>query len=109
MEKGCPFHPIDIPDDREVVLCDSKEYPWKQDTRGYFLVRLDRDAGLIECGFVDAKSHRMLVEFRGKDPDKIIREIAGRKMCSLAGMGYIASELMIAKQALESGNRYVQR
>ena len=105
--KKCHAHPIDIPEDREIVDCDSKRYPWKQDPKGYFLVKLDK--GMICCGFVDAKTHRMLVEFRAKDPDKIIKEIAGRKLCSLDGMGYIASELMIAKDALEKDKKYMQR
>ena len=105
----CPLHPIDIPKKREVVLVDKREYPWKHDPKGYFLVKLERKKGLICCGFVNARNHKMIIEFRGEDPDKIIKEIAARRLCSLANMGYIASELMIAKRALESGKRYVQR
>jgi hypothetical protein len=104
--KSCPFHKIEIPDDREVVLTDGKEYPWKSNPKGYFLVKLD--AGMICCGFVGA-DHRMAVEFRGNDPDKMIKEIASRNLCSLGNMGYIASELMIAKYALDNGKEYVQR
>jgi len=103
----CPFHPITIPEDREIVECDNKEYKRKKDTKGYFLVKLEN--GKICCGFVEAKTHRMLAEFRAKDPDKIIKEIASRKICSLANMGYIASELMIAKDALDNGKKYNQR
>lgn len=105
--KKCPAHDITIPDDREVVDCDAKKYPWRQDPKGYFLVRLR--GGKIECGFVEAGSHRMLAEFRASDPDRIIKEIASRKLCSLTGMGYIAGELMLAKQCLDSGQKYVQR
>jgi|GEM_PF-1242936 len=110
----CPVHPIKIPDDREIVDCDDREHEWKPDPKGYFLVKLERGKaekgkGKICCGFVDAKTHRMLVEFRGSDPDRIIKEIAERGLCSLAGMGFIASELMIAKHALDSGEEYVQR
>jgi hypothetical protein len=107
----CPKYPIDIPDTREIVICDNRKYPWKPDKKGYFLVALDRDAGLICCGFVKSRGnkHRMAVELRGSDPDKIIREIAERKLCSLANMGYVASELMIAKDALDNKKKYVQR
>ncbi|RLI97543.1 MAG: hypothetical protein DRO99_02885 [Candidatus Aenigmatarchaeota archaeon] len=97
---------IEIPEDREIVMCDEKEHPWNQDPNGYFLVKLEN--GLICCGFVDS-GHKMIVEFRGKDPDKMIKEIADRKLCSLGNMGYIASELMIAKECLDSGKEYVQR
>ena len=51
----------------------------------------------------------MKIEFRGSDPDKIIKEIASRKLCSLGNMGYISSELMIAKDALDNKNKYTQR
>jgi hypothetical protein len=105
MEK-CPIHKIEIPGDREVVLTDGKEYPWKGDPKGYFLVKIEN--GLICCGFVNPE-HKMIVEFRGRDPDRIIKEIAERKLCSLGNMGYIASELMIAKDALENGKQYIQR
>ncbi len=102
----CPFHKISIPNDREIVNCDGKEYPWHGDRKGYFLVKLEN--GLICCGFVNLM-HIMVAEFRGRNPDKIIKEIASRNMCSLADMGYIASELMIARESLDSGKKYVQR
>jgi hypothetical protein len=102
----CPFHPIDIPADREVVLCDGLRHEWHGDAKGYFLVKLEN--GLLCCGFVNPE-HRMVVEFRGKDPDRMIGEIARRELCSLGNMGYIASELMIAAAALKSGKKYVQR
>ena len=102
----CPFHRIDIPEDREVVFCDGLRHEWHGDEKGYFLVKLE--SGLICCGFV-GPDHKMVVEFRGKDPDKIIKEIASRRLCSLANMGYISSELMIAKDALDNGKEYVQR
>ena len=107
--RKCPSCPIEIPEDREVVFCDAKEHPRKPDRNGYFLVKVEN--GMICCGFVRIKGskHRMAVEFRGRDPDKMIKEIAERKICSLVNMGYIASELMTAKDALENGKRYVQR
>jgi len=109
MKKKCPTHPIEIPDNREIVECDKKRYDWQPDPKGYFLVKLDQKKNQICCGFVDGSKHKMLVELRGQDPDKIIKEIASRKLCSLANMGYIASELMLASQAITSGKKYVQR
>jgi len=106
MKEKCPFHPIEIPENREVVFTDNKEYPWNPDTKGYFLVKLEN--GMICCGFVNPE-HKMVLELKGRDPGKIIKEIAARKLCSLGNMGYIASELMIAKDALDNGKKYVQR
>ena len=102
----CPRHPIDISEDREIVFTDEKEYSWNGDSKGYFLVKIEK--GLICCGFVGS-DHKMAIEFRGKDSDKIIKEIAERDLCSTGNMGYITSELMIAKDALGNGKKYVQR
>jgi hypothetical protein len=107
-EKTCPLHPIEIPEDREIVDCDSREFPWRQDPNGYFLVKIDAERGVICCGFVN-NEHKMETEFRGKDPDKIIKEIAERGLVGLEHMGYIASELMIAKHCLDNGKEYIQR
>src|SRR3989338_6517797 len=107
LKEDCPFYPITIPDDREVVETDNLKFPWEGDGKGYFLIKLEN--GMICCGFVNSK-HRMETEFRGKDPDKIIKEIAKRKLCSdLQHMGYISSELIIAKQCLDERKKYVQR
>ena len=102
----CPFHKIEIPDDREVVFCDDLEFPWQKDQNGYFLVKIEK--GQLCCGHVN-NDHKMTVEFRGTDPDKIIKEIALRKLCDLEHMGYIAQELQIAAQCLEGKRKYVQR
>ena len=106
MKDKCPQHPIEIPDEREIIFTDRKEYPWSSDTKGYFLVKIED--GFLCCGFVNP-DHRMVLELRGKDPDKIIKEIVARNLCSNENMGYVASELMIAKDALENGKKYVQR
>ena len=104
--KKCPQHPIEIPEDREIVHTDDKEYAWSGDSKGYFLVRIQD--GMLCCGFVNSE-HKMVLELRGRDPEKMIKEIAARKLCSLENMGYIASELMIASQAMENGKKYIQR
>jgi len=105
--KKCPLHPVDIPEDREAIETDGLKFPWKQDPKGYFLVKI-KD-GQICCGFVN-NEHKMELELKGKDPDKMIKEIAKRGLCStMEHMGYIASELMIAKDALDNDKKYVQR
>jgi len=102
----CPCHPIDISEDREIVNTDKITFKWTQDPDGYFLVKIEN--GEIQCGFVN-NNHKMTVEFRGTDPDNIIKEIANRKLVNLTHMGYIAQELQIAKVCLDKNKEYVQR
>jgi len=106
MNKKCPFHKIEIFPDREIVLCDNLKFPWKADKKGYFLVKIEK--GKIHCGFVNNK-HKMIIEFIGKNPDKIIKEITKRKICSMESIGYLASELTIAENCIKSKKKYVQR
>jgi hypothetical protein len=106
MSDKCPFHPIEIPDSRQIIDCDKLNFPWVEDKKGYFLVKIEDD--IICCGFVNNK-HVMEIELKAKDPDKIIKEIAKRKLCDTQHMGYIASELMIAKNCIENNKKYVQR
>lgn len=102
----CPFQPIDISSDREIVECDSIKFPWKQDSNGYFLIKIENCQ--ICCGFVNS-NHKLIIELRGRNPDNIIKEIAKRKLCDLEHMGYVSSELMIAKDCLENKKKYIQR
>jgi len=104
--KKCPIHEIEISENRKIIFCDNLKFPWKQDKHGYFLVKIMNEK--IHCGFVNNK-HKMIMEFRGKNPEKIIKEIAKRKMCNLENMGYIASELMIADNCIKNKKKYVQR
>ena len=105
-KKICPFKPINIPDNRKIIDCDKLNFKWNQDNKGYFLVKIEK--GKICCGHINNK-HKMTVELRGKDPDKIIKEIAKKKLCDLEHMGYIASELTIAHDCLKTKKKYVQR
>ena len=106
MAEICPFHTIEIPENREILKTDSLKFPWKEDPNGYFLVKIENDE--IHCGFVNS-SHKMEVEFIGKNPDKIIKEIAKRKLVNLEHMGYIAQEMQIALECLENNKNYIQR
>lgn len=103
---SCPIEPIKIKKDRKIINTDGIKFPWRQDKNGYFLVKIQN--GKIHCGFVN-NNHEMIMEFIGSNPDEIIKEIAKRKLCDLEHMGYIASELMIARDCLKNGKKYVQR
>ena len=106
-KSACPTTTVSIPAEREVILSDTLKHTWPSDPNGYFLVKIEN--GLICCGFVAKQTHVMKVEFRGANVNEMIQEIAKRKLCNFETMGYIASELMIAKGALENNRKYIQR
>ena len=107
----CPIKKIDIKEDREVVYTDNLTFPWNQDYNGYFLVKIDDEDNenkMLCCGFVN-NEHKLIIEFRGKNPDKIIKEITRRNLCSKENLAYISSELMIAYHCMKNNTNYVQR
>ena len=106
METPCPCAPIEIPSDREIINCNNLDFKWKQDPKGYFLVKIENEE--IYCGFCTT-DHKMILELRSNDPDKIIKEIVKRDLCNKSNLGYIASELMIAFNCIENNLPYVQR
>ena len=63
---------------------------------------------MLCCGFVN-NEHNLIVEFRGKNPDKIIKELTRRNLCSKENLAYISSELMIAHHCMKNDLNYVQR
>jgi len=99
------FHDMEIPKDRKIVQTDKLKFPWKEDKKGYFLIKVDKDE--IQCGFLE--NRKMTVEFRGKDPYNMIKEIAQRNMINLEHMGYLASELTRAKECIDYGRVFIQR
>ncbi|MFH1072828.1 MAG: hypothetical protein V1743_05350 [Nanoarchaeota archaeon] len=102
----CPHYPITIPENRKVVYTDHRNFPWKSDPKGYFLIKVEK--GYICCGHVSSK-HRMMTEFRGKEPLKIMKEIAHRKLVkNYEHIGYLTKELLRAKECLNKGEKYVQ-
>lgn len=99
---------ITINPNREVVFCDGLEFPcgWKK-CDSYFLVKIEE--GLICVGYVDGKRHSLDIEFRGSDPDKLIREITRRDFVDKPHAAYIAAEIILAHHCLVNGLEYTQR
>jgi hypothetical protein len=104
----CLGIPIRINDDRKVVFCDELELPcgWKKGD-GYFLVKIED--GMICVGWVDGTRHELNVEFRGSDPDKLIREVTRQDFVDKPHAAYIAAEIILARQCLQAGAKYIQR
>lgn len=103
----CLGVPIKIDDDREVIFCDELEFPcgWKPGD-GYFLVKIEN--GMICVGYVDG-SHNLNIEFRGSDPEKLIREVTRQDFVDKPHAAYIAAEIILAHQCLINDVKYVQR
>ncbi|MBI5390492.1 hypothetical protein HZB02_03315 [Candidatus Woesearchaeota archaeon] len=101
----CPTHPVNI-NKRKIVHCDRLSFRWKPNPKGYFLIKIEK--GNICVGFVN-QQHRMLYEFRGNDPDKIAKEIARRRLCTLEHMAYLGQEVHRAFHCLSERKRFVQR
>ena len=99
------YRPFEVPEERPVVHTDALKFPWREDKAGYFLIKIEGKE--IQCGFL--QNNKMTVEFRGEDPINMIKEIAKRGLINLEHMGYIAAELMLAKQCIDSSKPYVQR
>jgi len=98
---------INISPDREVVLCDALEFPWRwKEEDGYFLVKIED--GMICVGYVDGR-HELNLEFRGTDPDKLTKEILRRDFLTKAHTAYIAAEIILAHHCLKNNLEYVQR
>jgi len=106
MKEICPCAAIDILSNREIVDVTNLDFEWKIDSKGYFLVKIENEE--ICCGFC-TNDHKMILELRSKNPDKIIKEIVNRDLCNKDNLGYIASELMIAFNCIENNLKYVQR
>jgi len=103
----CLGIPIHIHDDRQIVYCDDLQFPcgWKAGD-GYFLVKLED--GLICVGWVDG-NHHLSIEFRGSDPDKLIREVTRQDFVDKSHAAYIAAEITLAHRCLIDGTEYIQR
>jgi hypothetical protein len=104
----CLGIPIKIPADRKIVFCDGLDFPcgWKEGD-GYFLVKIED--GMICAGYVDGTTHELNIEFRGSDPDKLIREITRQDFVDKSHAAYIAAEIILAHQCLKTDTEYIQR
>ena len=45
--KKCPSHKIEILKTRKIISCDKLKFPWKQDSKGYFLIKIENKISKI--------------------------------------------------------------
>jgi len=82
---------------------------WKMDPRGYFLVKVDRDKGLVRVGFCKFPENRMVAEVTGTRAMEIVNTLIREGMISsLQHAADMGIELCKAELALRHGLDYVQ-
>lgn len=81
---------------------------WRQDPRGYFLIRVNEKKKRIEAGFCTYK-HVITKMIHGTNATDIYNTIVRRKLVTrLEHAGYLGKELYKAELALKYGKRYKQ-
>jgi tetrahydromethanopterin S-methyltransferase subunit A len=81
---------------------------WSIDTNGYFLIRINREKGLIEAAFCTRRGEIDVV-IEGKKPQDIYHEVYKLKLISRIDHGaYLGKELEKAFIAIKTGKEYVQ-
>ena len=82
--------------------------PWRQDPRGYFLIKINRKDRQIEVGFCEAGNVVKLV-IVGKKPDEIYHAVFREGLVTkFDHAAYLGKELEKAYIALKTGAKYVQ-
>jgi len=82
---------------------------WKMDPEGYFLIKVDRDAGLIRVGYCTVPDNVMIAEITGKNALEIVNTLIRENMIStLQHAADMGIELEKAELALCQGLEYIQ-
>ena len=86
----------------------ARKQKWIQDSKGYFLIRLDRERNNIEVGWCE-KLNAVKYKFVGKHPIDLYKKITRMNLMSrMDHAAYLGEELEKAYIALKTGKRYVQ-
>lgn len=82
---------------------------WEMDLKGYFLIRVERDAGLIRAAFCTISDHTIQSEVTGKTALEVVNTLIREEMVStLQHAADLGAELQKAELALRHGLEYVQ-
>ncbi len=82
---------------------------FKMDTKGYFLIRLNRKKKIIEAGHCSKLGNKVDIIITGRTPQEIYTEAIKRNLIgNLEHAAYLGKELEIAYIALKKGLEYEQ-
>ena len=82
---------------------------WAMDPRGYFLIRVEPEAGLIRAAFCTVSDHTIQSEVTGKTALEVVNTLIREDMVStLQHAADLGAELQKAELALRHGLEYVQ-
>ena len=102
------FKEITLGKPREIDATGIKR-PWRMDTKGYFLIRANKELNKIEAAFCDIKENKVRIIIRGDNPVEvytaILKEDLIRMLDHAADVGV---ELEKAYIALKTGKKYTQ-
>ena len=92
----------------EEINAEGFQQNWKLDPNGYFLIRINREKGVIEVGQC-LENNNVIKIVRGKNPEEIMYKIINENMISLLDhAAYLGKELQKAHIALKHGFKYRQ-
>jgi len=93
---------------KKVELVEGKEGPWKQDPKGYFLIKPNYEDKTIHAGHCN-NDNVLTYEIVGKRAQDIYHTIASMGMVSLfEHASYLGKELKKAELAIKYKLKYVQ-
>ena len=104
------WHDITRPEEvREIAARYDRVADWKMDPAGYFLIRVEREAGVIRAAFCSAENHEVRAEVVGGTALDIVNTLIRERMVStLQHAGDLGAELQKAELALKHDWEYVQ-
>ena len=99
---------VNTAETEEVVGTYDPIKDWKNDPKGYFLIRINRETNKIEVGFCPT-INRITHKFIGNKPQDVYFAITERGLISrLDHAAYLGKELEKAYLALKYGYDYIQ-
>ncbi len=98
-----------VDENTEIIEGEYHKYKdWVQDPKGYFLIRINKEKGLLELGYCK-KDNVIDVIIKGKTPQEIYYTAIEKGLLSrMDHAAYLGKELQKAYLALKNDWEYVQ-
>jgi tetrahydromethanopterin S-methyltransferase subunit A len=94
--------------EEKIINAKGYQQKWKQDPKGYFLIRINRIENVIEVGYCVATNNPEKI-IKGDNPESIMYKIIDEGFISLMDhAAYLGKELQKAYIALQYDMEYIQ-